>query len=209
MGPGVHAQEVGEAVGVAGLATRGVHAHRHAEALGLFVDRPEERIRDVASGNEGREHEADEAQARDRAVELAGGFGRVEIGRDGHAFQTLRVGLAPVGDEVVVGSAERRLVVNLADLADPERRRGVEKRQIDALLGHVVHHLARCVGVSPHVAVGRLAPVPLGAGKEGAAAAILLREIFLVAPVREVHDMTVAVHDEDAVAHKALPDPRI
>src|SRR6266481_2923871 len=42
--PRVHRQEITEPVGVAGLAARGVHAHRHAQALGLLVDRPEERI---------------------------------------------------------------------------------------------------------------------------------------------------------------------
>src|SRR5258705_12671075 len=44
VGPGVHRQEVAEAVRIARLAARGVHAHRHAQTLSLFVDRPEEWI---------------------------------------------------------------------------------------------------------------------------------------------------------------------
>src|SRR5438093_11757137 len=72
----------------------------------------------------------------------------------------------------------RRLVVDLADLTDPERGRGIEKCQVDALLGHVGHHLVRRVGVSPQVAVGRLAAVPLGAGEEGNPATVLFRKVF-------------------------------
>jgi len=124
---------------------------------------------------------------------------------DGHALQALGVGLAPVGHEVVVGAAERGLIIRFSDFTDSERGGGIEEREIDPFLGQVGQHLLRRVGVAPQIAVGRLATIPLGAGKEGDAAAVLLRQILLVAPVREVHDMAVAVHDEDPVTHDALP----
>src|SRR5206468_2352212 len=51
---------------------------------------------------------------------------------------------------------------------------------------------------------GGLAAVPLGAREEGDPPAVLLGKIFLVAAVRKIHDVTVAVHDVHAVAHDAL-----
>ncbi len=47
--------------------------------------------------------------------------------------------------------------------------------------------LVRRVGVSPQVAVGRLAAIPLGAGEEGDPATVLVWKVFL------------------AVAHNVLP----
>src|SRR5262245_53788311 len=56
VGPRVQRQEVVEPIRIARLAARGVHADGHAEALGFFVDRPEERLGHVAPGDEGRKH---------------------------------------------------------------------------------------------------------------------------------------------------------
>src|SRR5215468_5779932 len=87
MGPRVQGQEIVEPVGVTRLAARGMHADGHAQALGFLVDRPEERIGHVAPGDEGREHEPDEPQLGDGAIELARGLGRVEIRHEGHPLQ--------------------------------------------------------------------------------------------------------------------------
>src|SRR5207245_7638216 len=102
-------------------------------------------------------------------------------------------------------AAERGLIVRFSDFTDSERGGGIEEREIDPFLAEVGQHLLRRVGIAPHLAVGRLTPVPLGAGQEGDAAAVLLRQVLLIAPVREVDDVPVAVHDEDAVAHDVLP----
>src|SRR5215470_4838820 len=120
MRPGVQRQEIAEAIGITGLAARGVKAHRDTQALGLFIDRPEEGLGDVPAGDERREHQADQPQPRHGAVELAGGFGRVEVGHDRHALQMIWSGFAPVSHEVVVRAAQRRLILGLTDLADPQ-----------------------------------------------------------------------------------------
>src|SRR5215510_6359142 len=189
VGPRVHRQEVAEAIRIARLASRGMHADGHTQALGLFVDRPEERIGHVSAGDEGREHQPDEPQLRDGPIELTRRLGWIEIRHDRHTLQAIGSRLAPVGHEVVVSPAQSRLIVGLADFADPERGCGIEKREVDSFLTQIGQHLLRRVGVAPHVAVGRLAPVPLGAWEEGNATTVLLGQVLLIATVREVHDM--------------------
>src|SRR5207245_9823184 len=46
---------------------------------------------------------------------------------------------------------------------------------------------------------------PMDAVKEVGKRAVMIRQELLVAAVREVHDVPVAVHDEDAVAHDVPP----
>ena len=77
---------------------------------------------------------------------------------------------------------------------------------LDPLLPQIGQHLLGRVGISPHVAVRGLAPVPVGSWEEGVAAPVLLRKVLLLAAVREGHDMALTVHDEDSVAHDGLPE---
>src|SRR5262249_27504914 len=89
--PRVQREEVVEAVRIAGPAARRVERDGHAEPLGLLVDRPEERIADVTSRNEGRNHEPDQAELGYGAIQLARGPGGIEVWNERDAPESRRI----------------------------------------------------------------------------------------------------------------------